>query len=149
MLGWIAHKVDRRGQTRTSATTSRPLAAARRGEASRNGSGTSAAAFRPALGRGDGPRGGGGRAPEQGLDPRDLGADVVPLGSLACRVVRPGEPGRGLEGVDERCLVLGVDEDACAGRHELGWPADAVATTDRPQAIASSVERPNGSTRLG
>ena len=70
------------------------------------------------------PAAAGATRPRRRFDPRDLGADVVPLGGLACRVVRPGKPGRRLEGVNERVLVLRVDEHAGVGRHELGRPAD-------------------------
>ena len=89
------------------------------------------------------------RALEQRLDPLDLTTHVVALGGRAGGGVGSWKRGRRGEGRDQPLVVLGIHEDAGACGTNSGGPPTAVATTERPQASASSVTSPNGSARLG
>ena len=71
------------------------------------------------------------------------------LGGRAGGVVRRRQRRGGAERVDERVLVLGIDEDAGAARHELGRAADPRRDDGAAEASASSTAWPKGSTSDG
>ena len=90
------------------------------------------------------------RPTEDRLDPLRLAADVVPGGRLARGLVRARQR-RGLARARAASASTssGSTRTPASGGTNSGGPPIRVATTERPQAIASSSAWPSGSTRLG